>query len=125
MSFNTSYVSVQVTEMCVHCTSALSFNTSYVSVQVAYHLYASSAPAACFNTSYVSVQVSYGREFCNFNSVSIHPMCRFKSIKGLLEVEVIIVSIHPMCRFKFSEFEAEVTYFEFQYILCVGSRHLL
>ena len=52
----------------------------------------------CFNTSYVSVQA---------NAISIN--------------ESESVSIHPMCRFKLVQEDSFWGLFRFQYILCVGS----
>ncbi len=83
---------------------------------------------------------------CTLNraSVSIHPMCRFKSnTRWVLQSPSLFqyiqcvgssppspdpyrrswVSIHPMCRFKETDLTAWIELFQFQYIQCVGSSH--
>ena len=76
-----------------------SFNTSYVSVQVtevvleSYLLWVSIHPMCRFK-----VRNENDAEF--FNWVSIHPMCRFKVKSLLFAIVLTVVSIHPMCRFK-------------------------
>ena len=79
-------------------TTKASFNTSYVSVQV--HRYQSTQNLLNrFNTSYVSVQDLLLLSFEIIPSVSIHLMCRFKTIAG------VTIPAKNL----------------FQYILCVGS----
>ena len=101
----------------------LSFNTSYVSVQVStgpryitrenlfqYILCFGSSMAKKvwkedgfqgFNTSYVSVQAWMDtRQIRIKKQVSIHPMFRFKDDFCNREDALYLVSIHPMFRFK-------------------------
>ena len=167
-SFNTSYVSVQVTREPSGVKSTLCFNTSYVSVQAApFFLWLSSCwfqYILCVGSSYIqnkgdteftsfqyilcvgsrcdrtyctgfNKQVSI-HPMCRFKAtcfnipsfaviVSIHPMCRFKKILEYIPAPDFPVSIHPMCRFKWTHPTYISVSFEFQYILCVGSRKVL
>ncbi len=121
--FNTSYVSVQVSRFnCNKFCSIISihrmcrfkwvkqqkyqiriyFNTSYVSVQV-FIAVEKKAPHMDFNTSYVSVQDWCDYSFCCSWNISIHRMCRFKSLIFNLLNFIIRISIHRMCRFKIAQ----------------------
>jgi len=78
-SFNTSYVSVQVKRQFIVYLQEDCFNTSYVSVQVI-SLNIVMLVKVRFNTSYVSVQEAISTTTNSSNSVSIHPMFRFKML---------------------------------------------
>ena len=75
----------------------------------------------CFNTSYVSVQEIYFLLQKYKKCVSIHPMCRFKAIDQLGDINYLVFQ-YILCVGSSAPFVCCFSeYYAFQYILCVGS----
>ncbi len=74
-----------------------------------------------FNTSYVSVQDYSKRYFSNFIFISIHRMCRFKSLH-VRQTYFLLAFQYIVCVGSRVPVAPEsVAYTLFQYIVCVGS----
>ena len=100
----------------------ISFNTSYVSVQVLmkfrkYISYYKVSIHPMFRFKNALYLASTKDKF-----VSIHPMFRFKQWVIWTIWTTWTVSIHPMFRFKPEELAVRGSFELFQYILCFGSR---